>query len=93
MVGFLIEFNVSGEPVSLQAKGRSKNSWKAVVAQASATGHPKGSSPFQSDVRAAIYYFSATPMVGDVDNIVKPILDALNNRIYVSVRGRGVISW
>ena len=33
-----------------------------------------------------LYYFPAAEMVGDIDNIVKPILDALNRYVYLSDR-------
>ncbi len=30
-----------------------------------------------------LYYFSPAPMPGDIDNIVKPILDAMAHHIYL----------
>ncbi len=33
-----------------------------------------------------IYYFPAAPMIGDIDNIVKPIMDALNHIAYMDDR-------
>jgi hypothetical protein len=30
-----------------------------------------------------LYYFPSTPMQGDIDNIVKPILDAMCRHIYL----------
>jgi hypothetical protein len=84
MAGFLVEFTVAGEPVSLQTRNKAaKTAWMTLVTQASIAGHPRGSAPYPGAVRVAIYYFSAAPMVGDIDNIVKPILDALCNRVYV----------
>jgi crossover junction endodeoxyribonuclease RusA len=34
-------------------------------------------------VAVTLFYFPDTPMQGDIDNIVKPILDALGRHIYV----------
>lgn len=36
----------------------------------------------EEPVAVTIYYFPAAPMAGDVDNIVKPILDALVGTAY-----------
>lgn len=33
-------------------------------------------------VAVTIFYFPAAPMAGDIDNIVKPILDALKGQAY-----------
>jgi crossover junction endodeoxyribonuclease RusA len=37
-------------------------------------------------VHVTIFYFPASRMEGDVDNIVKPILDALDKIVYMSDR-------
>ena len=37
----------------------------------------------ESRSAATLYYFPAVPMQGDIDNIVKPILDALSKHIYL----------
>jgi crossover junction endodeoxyribonuclease RusA len=34
----------------------------------------------------ALFYFPDTEMVGDIDNIVKPVLDALGKHIYMDDR-------
>lgn len=81
---FVVEFTVAGVPVSLQTRNKAaKAAWEALVHQASFQAHPAGNPPFHGPLRAAIYYFPDIPMPGDIDNIVKPILDALCNRVYV----------
>jgi hypothetical protein len=35
---------------------------------------------------ATLFYFPAAEMAGDIDNIVKPVLDALGKHIYVDDR-------
>lgn len=82
-VSFPVEFLVRGTPVSLQGSSAGKNAWKALVRAASIAACPAGTTPAQCPLRASIYYFSAAPMEGDVDNIVKPILDAMCGTIYV----------
>jgi crossover junction endodeoxyribonuclease RusA len=83
-IEFPIEFLVSGTPVSLQAKrAASRAEWKSRVKAASSTAIP--SPHFASDERMAVtlFYLPEEPMQGDIDNIVKPILDALCKHIYL----------
>lgn len=86
-IEFPIEFLVRGTPVSLQAKrARSREEWKARVTAASCAAIP--SPHFASEDRLAItiFYLPDEPMQGDIDNIVKPILDALSHHIYIDDR-------
>lgn len=87
LIEFPIEFIVKGTPVSLRAKlRRSRKEWKERVKNASTSVIP--SPHFASEDRLAItlYYLPAEPMQGDVDNIVKPVLDALTKHIYIDDR-------
>ena len=80
---FPFEFLVEGTPVSLQARGTAaKEEWKRRIKEASGHALPEGH--FTTDKRIAItlYYFPDEEMQGDLDNIVKPILDALERHIY-----------
>ena len=84
---FPIEFLVSGTPVSLSSSNpNAKEQWKTRVRNSSADALP--SPHFASSERLAvtIYYFPAEPMQGDVDNIVKLILDGMNRFVYVDDR-------
>jgi len=86
-IEFPIEFIVQGTPVSQQAKrAESREEWKGRVKSASSSAIPQPH--FASDERIAVtlYYFSDEPMAGDIDNIVKPILDALSRHIYIDDR-------
>lgn len=81
---FPIEFLVYGTPVSAQAKSVvSREAWKDRVKTASQHVIPQPH--FASDQRIAVtlYYLPNEAMAGDVDNIVKLVLDALNAHIYV----------
>lgn len=80
-----IEFWVSGTPVSLQAKNpKAREGWGSRVRSACATSLHEGFFMIGSGVSlsATFYYFPDGPMQGDVDNIIKPILDALNGYLY-----------
>jgi crossover junction endodeoxyribonuclease RusA len=80
---FPLEFVVAGTPVSLQGSSRGRNAWKAIVNAASQACCPAGMVPTQAPLCVSIYYFCAGPMQGDIDNIVKPILDAMCGTAYV----------
>lgn len=86
-IAFPFEFNVSGTPVSLQAKRRaSLVDWKNQVKQASFQSLPEGHFSSDAAISVTLFYFPDAPMQGDIDNIVKPILDALCRHIYMDDR-------
>lgn len=78
------EFTIEGPPVSLQAKPRSRVAdWKRRVREAATAGLPPGEQPHNGPVRLLItYYYDSTLPLGDIDNIVKPIQDALAGVVY-----------
>lgn len=78
-----LEFVVQGTAVSLQASTGSKTAWKDQIKTASETVFPPGSWSLTDRLAVTIYYFPEGEMLGDVDNIVKPILDAMSKSIYV----------
>jgi crossover junction endodeoxyribonuclease RusA len=83
-IGFPIEFLVHGTPVSFQAKNATaRDDWKDRVKAASIGVIPRPH--FASDQRMSVtlYYLPDGPMAGDVDNIVKLVLDALTAHIYL----------
>ncbi len=82
-IAFPIEFVVRGTPVSVQAKrADSRAAWKALVKEASYTALPEGHFATPGSVSVTLFYFPASEMEGDIDNIVKPILDALCRHVY-----------
>jgi len=82
-IQFPLEFIVRGTPVSLQAaRTKSKEAWKLRVKQASYVALPEGHFATEAPISVTLFYFPATDMQGEVDNIVKPILDALSQHIY-----------
>ncbi len=78
----ICHFAVIGVPRSFQAR-TSKETWKNLVTKAAKTSLGK---PLQSDVRVELqidWFSQVCRNKPDVDNIVKPISDALKNVIYV----------
>jgi hypothetical protein len=81
-----LEFLVAGTPVSLQGKRASIDRWKNEVADAAQRRIQSvvDWTYLQPEPLAlTIFYFPVAAMGGDVDNIVKPILDALIGVVYV----------
>lgn len=77
---FPFEFHLAGTPVSLQGKAASKERWKNEVSDAARqriAEMVEWSYLEPEPVALTIYYFPIAPMGGDIDNIVKPIMDAL----------------
>lgn len=79
----LLEFVVLGTPVSAQGSSDAKRFWQqriSAAAQAVAAGYAPSS--FDSLVLRVAYFYVYAP-AGDLDNIVKPIQDALKDLAYV----------
>jgi crossover junction endodeoxyribonuclease RusA len=77
---FPLEIFIAATPRALGASSSSKDRWKASVedfARKRIDETVEFSWLDQRPVALSIYYFSAAPMEGDVDNIIKPIMDAL----------------
>ena len=76
-----LEVVIQGVPVSLQAKrAQSRILWKERVARIARDRKREVDEVGFLDERpvaASIFYFPVSPMAGDIDNIVKPILDSL----------------
>lgn len=83
---FPFEFTVSGSPISLQTNNRALlQSWKAKVRRTAIAHLPINTIPTGDRVQVEIvYYYKSTPL--DIDNIAKPILDALNLLVYIDDR-------
>jgi hypothetical protein len=86
-IEFPVEFLVEGTPLSLGAKRPStKHEWKDRIRAASAAALPVSHFASRDRISVTIYYFPDRPMQGDVDNILKWILDALCRHIYIDDR-------
>lgn len=86
-IEFPVEFLVEGAPVSFQAKrAASRLEWRERVRSASLRALPDGHFATNGRIAVTLYYFPAAEMGGDIDNIVKPILDALSRHVYMDDR-------
>lgn len=87
---FPIEFMIQKTPRSLQSKNaKAKDEWKLMVRQAARDCiNAKREYTWLDDrpLAAKILYFAPAPMDGDVDNIVKLILDGMLGVVYLNDR-------
>jgi crossover junction endodeoxyribonuclease RusA len=73
---------IHGQPISAQTlRRRSLEDWKRAVRSGCAAAWPGGQLPLDGWVRLRVTYYCET-IVGDVDNLVKPIQDALQGVAY-----------
>lgn len=79
---FPFEFTVRGTPLSQQTRNRARLAvWRQAVHD-SAAELWNGSPPTTAEVSFRVtYYYEGEPL--DVDNMIKPIQDALNGLVYV----------
>jgi Holliday junction resolvase RusA-like endonuclease len=82
-IEFPFEFVVIGAARSQQASADSKEAWRAHIQESARLHLPEGNWATGETVFVTIYYFPDTEMDGDIDNIVKPILDAMSGPIYI----------
>lgn len=82
MPNITFEFVIPQRPVSLQTKNRRNlQAWKSFVTAEAAKTWPGGAEPFAGDLRVTLVYLAADD-AADVDNIIKPIQDALVGMVY-----------
>jgi len=82
---FPLEIIVEGTPVSAQGSSFARDAWKRIVAEETRRRLQELTDWYWLEERplsATIFYFAEAPMEGDIDNIVKPILDALKAIVY-----------
>lgn len=77
------EFIIDGPPVSQQARRREKvRQWRAYVRQEAEKYWSTENKVFTNDVIVEIRYFYEDVAL-DIDNIIKPILDAIIGLVYL----------
>jgi len=84
---FPLEVLIPGVPVSHQAKPAGRAAWQETVREAATERRDSASElgwPDARPVSVLIYYIADAPMQGDIDNIIKPILDALETVAYLN---------
>ena len=84
-IPFPLEIVIAATPVSSQASATSRETWKKLIAESVRARIYSLTDWYWLDERPAavtILYFSAASMQGDLDNIVKPILDGMTSIVY-----------
>ena len=82
-IDFPVEFLVDGVPVSHQAKrAESRQEWQATVRSACRAVLQEGHFQSFEPISVTLFHFPETEMKGDVDNIIKPFLDAMKGSVY-----------
>lgn len=83
-INFPLEFLVFGTPVSHQAKrAEAREEWKNRIVVASSEVLPENHFAVECPLSLKIYFFPEVELHGDLDNLAKPILDALSKHIYI----------
>lgn len=78
-----LEFVIHGTAVSLQSSGHTRAAWKQRVHETAREARGAGLWAFDTPLAITLYYFPEGEMQGDLDNIVKPILDGLSQCIFI----------
>lgn len=79
--GLIFDFIVTGQPRT--GKSKSMQSWKDKVAEAARGDWPNERPLFATEAAVVIIFFFNQATNLDIDNIVKPILDALVGTVIV----------
>lgn len=74
---------VAGVPPSLAASTRTQDRWKERIQFTTRPLLPEGHFLSSDPIKVTVFYFPDAPMEGDLDNILKPILDSWNRLIYL----------
>ena len=77
-----LEFVVSGMAVSHGARSASRSAWQDKVREAARGRLPEFYFTLDVPVAVTIYFFPQGRLPGDIDNCIKPILDAMKALIY-----------
>lgn len=83
---FPLEFSLAATPISQQASAKSKLRWSEQIKKVAREAVSRSVELSWLDERplsVSIFYFAPAPIEGDIDNIVKPILDALKGVTYM----------
>lgn len=73
----VLEFVVNGTPVSVQGSGDARRFWQQRVAEAASQAAGEWVPSGTDSVVLSVAYFFVYQAVADLDNIVKPLQDAL----------------
>ena len=80
-MGLIIDFCVLGTPASFRSKPRSRQRWRDKIIAAIQPKWAIEKNPLNTDVNVQVMYlYEGHPL--DLDNMIKPILDAMTGIIY-----------
>ena len=85
-IHFPFEFFIEGTPIASSNMGNSKKEWIELVKTSYKLLLPEDHWVSSDIVYVTILYFPDAPMQGDIDNIVKWIVDAMRKSIYIDDR-------
>ncbi len=77
------EFTVPGIPISFQGSATSQLAWKQKIREVARASLPEGAWALDMRLEVTILFLSGDEMSGDLDNRIKPILDALTGPLYL----------
>jgi hypothetical protein len=81
---FPFEFIVLAAPVSAQrANSTAREAWKEEVRRVAKSQLPEGHFLTDKSLSVTFYYYPETAMIGDLDNVIKLTLDAMNQNLYI----------
>jgi crossover junction endodeoxyribonuclease RusA len=78
----LLEFIVHGTPISSQGASGAKRLWQKLVREAAMGASAKEFQSSTDEMTLRVAYFYVNEAAADLDNIVKPIQDALQGLVY-----------
>lgn len=84
-IPFPLEVVIEATPISAQGSSSSRDAWKQLVAEGTRRRLSELTDWYWLEpqpLSVTIFYFPDAPMEGDIDNIVKPILDAMKTIVY-----------
>jgi crossover junction endodeoxyribonuclease RusA len=81
-----LEVIVKGTPVSLAGSSQSIKAWRQHIQDAIRPNLPEGHFAAEGPVQVTVYFFAVDPVRFDIDNIVKPIFDAMKQLVFVDDR-------
>lgn len=81
---FPFEFIVPAAPVSFQrSNAAAKQAWKNLVRSSLAPNLPEMHFATEQRLAVTLFYYPEDEMEGDLDNVLKLTLDAMNQHVYI----------
>jgi Holliday junction resolvase RusA-like endonuclease len=81
-----LEFVIFGTAISLQGSAAAKANWVGHVRESARKARGGDGWALEVPLAVTLYFFPLGEMRGDLDNVIKPILDGLSRCVYVDDR-------